>query len=374
MIVEKGKTIVAKGKIKIAGNAEVLGAKRFDFEVEKFVPIYCIEDCDVVVDGEYMTLEGNTIPESWEKLAKIDWDTIFLYGGIDKGKSTLATFLANRVGGAFVVDLDIGQSDIAHPGAMGYGYAKNVVTLSEVKMENGIFVGCTSPSYREVKCLKAVTKIWKEVSKLEGKKIVDTTGWIKGRRAKDYKLAKLEIINPDIVVSFEGKPDFLENYEVFEVENKLVIPRSREQRAAIRARNYNKWLKGSKRIKIDFSLPGKEIPKDFLSDVLGKDIEFVRKGEDFLLICLKNEEDFDPVIVRGIKELYEVDEVCFLSKNDLKGIVVGLYKNKKYLGIGLLSLENDQWILETPLNDFDKIELGEIRFDGEREYVIRLPV
>lgn len=375
MIVERGKTVIAKGKVKIAGNAEILGAKRFDFEIDKFVPIYCVEDCDIFVDGEYTIVEGNTIPESWEKVAKMDWKTAFLYGGVDKGKSTLATFLANRVGGAWVVDLDIGQSDIAHPGAMGYGFAKNILNLSEVRMENGIFVGCTSPSYREVRCIKAVARIWKEVSKLEGRKVVDTTGWTRGRRARDYKLAKLEIIDPDIVVSFEGKPDFLEDYEVIEVENKLVFPRNKEQRASIRVKNYMKWLKGSKKKKINFSLPGKDLPKDFISDVLGREVEFVRKGEDFLLICLKEYEDFDPLIIRGLKDLYEVDDVCFLSKNDLKNILVGLYKGKKYLGIGLLSFEENQWILETPVEGFDKIEIGEIRFDGEKEYIIsRLPI
>ncbi|MEM4279232.1 MAG: Clp1/GlmU family protein, partial [Archaeoglobaceae archaeon] len=229
MIAPKGCTVLAKGKVAIEGNAEVIGSNKIkSFESEKFVPIYCLEECKIELNGDYKLLNESTIPESWEKLAKKDWETVFLYGGVDSGKSTLATYLANKVGGAYVLDLDIGQAEIAHPGAMAYGFARDVVTLNQVKMINGFFVGSITPQGREVKCLRGVAKLWRELKKLEERKIVNTTGWIKGKRAKEYKMAKIEIIEPDLVVSFEKKP--LEGMEIYEVEKGYTIKRDRNER------------------------------------------------------------------------------------------------------------------------------------------------
>ncbi|MET1124572.1 MAG: Clp1/GlmU family protein [Archaeoglobaceae archaeon] len=372
MMVEAGKTVLARGRVKIEGEAEVLGSRRKEFESDRFVPVYCISDCNVTAD-EFEVVDGCTIPESWKRLAEKDWEVLFIYGGVDRGKSTLATYLANRVGGAWVLDLDVGQADVAHPGAMGYGYAKDIVSLSEVGMENGYFVGTISPSFRESKCLRGVARLWNELEKLEGRKIVDTTGWIRGRRAKDYKLAKLEIIQPDVVASFEGNPEFLRDWKVFEVESGHVVKRSREERASIRAALYARWMRDGKKLEVRDPLGGKELPKEFLQEVLGVEVEFARRGDDFLFVCLSRRSEVDPGIIRGLRELYEVDEVCVVGREEMRGILVGLYKGRKYLGFGLLSFEG-KWVLETPFEDFDSMELGEIRFDGEKEYIVRLPV
>lgn len=117
-------------------------------------------------------LDGSTIPESWRKLAEMDWETIFLYGNVDSGKSTLATYLANKIGGAYVLDLDIGQAEVAHAGAMGYGFAKDVTSLSQVQMINGFFVGSITPQGKEVKCLRGVARLWKELKNLKGERLL----------------------------------------------------------------------------------------------------------------------------------------------------------------------------------------------------------
>jgi len=375
MIVRKGQTVLAKGKVSVKGDCEVLGAKISSFECEKFVPIYCSEDCEVEVNGEYIVLNGSTIPESWEKLAKKDWETLFLYGGVDSGKSTLAVYLANRVGGAYVLDLDIGQADIAHAGAMGYGFAKNVVSLSEVQMINGFFVGSITPQGREARCLRGVAMLWKELKRLEGRKIVDTTGWIKGRGAKDYKLAKLEIIEPDLIASFEGKPF---EWETFEVEKGYIVKRDKNDRAKARFESYQKFLRGAKEIKLNKErvrlkpdlFTGKDI-SGFIETVLGTKVAFARLGEGFITICTKEECNPDYAILRELKELYEVDDIFFFSEKEAKNFVVGLYKGKKYLGMGLLKSVNEQILLESAFADFDRVEIGEIRLEGGKECFIR---
>ncbi|MDI9642397.1 MAG: Clp1/GlmU family protein [Archaeoglobales archaeon] len=377
MIAPKGCTVLAKGKVAIEGNAEVIGSNGIkSFESEKFVPIYCLEECKIELEGEYRLLDVSTIPESWEKLAKKDWETVFLYGGVDTGKSTLATYLANKVGGAYVLDLDIGQADVAHAGAMGYGFACDVVNLSQVQMLNGFFVGSITPQGRESKCLRGVARLWKELKKLEGRKIVDTTGWVKGRRAREYKLAKLEIIEPDLVVSFEGKP--FEDWEVFEVENGFVIKRDKAERAKARCESYKKFLKNAKVLEIkkeDFKLKpdilrGKDVSK-FIETVIGAKVSFANLGEGFLVICTEESCAPDPTILKELKELYEVDDLFIFSEGELKNLILGLYKGKKYLGMGLLKAINDKLLVESAFSDFDLVELGEIRFEEEKECFIK---
>ncbi|MCX8172802.1 MAG: Clp1/GlmU family protein [Archaeoglobaceae archaeon] len=377
MNVTKGSTILVKGFVNIEGNAEVIGSDRIKFfESEKYVPIYCLEDCKIEVNGEYKILDCPTIPESWEKLAKKEWETVFLYGGVDSGKSTLATYLANKVGGAYVLDLDIGQADIAHAGAMGYGFAKDVVNLSQVEMINGFFVGSISPQGREARCLRGVARLWKELKKLEGRKIVDTTGWIRGRRAKEYKLAKLEIIEPDLVVSFEGRP--FDDWKVFEVENGFVVKRDKIERARARCESYKKFLKNAKVMEIEKEkvrirpdiFKGKDV-SNFIETVLDAELVFAKLGEDFLTICTKESCSPDYTILRELKELYEVDDILIFSESEFRNLIVGLYKDKKYLGLGLLKALNKTITIESAFSEFDLLEIGEIRFDEGKECFLR---
>jgi len=385
MRVEKGKTVIARGEVRIEGEVDVLGTNLKSFRSNKYVPIFCKSDCEIEVNGDYIVVDRDTIPESWKRLVEKDWEVVFLYGGVDSGKSTLATYLANRIGDCYILDLDIGQSDIAHPAAMGYGHTNGGITsLSQVEMLNGYFVGVLSPTGRESRCLRGVERLWRELKDKEGRKIVDTTGWIKGKRAKEYKLAKLEIIQPDLVVSFEGKPGFLEDYEVFEVEKGFVIERDRSERMRIRIENYKSWLKNSdifelkiSEIKIESTnlFKGKRVVKDFIQEVLGVEVLFVEKGEDFLNVCVAEKPVITSEIVKSLKELYNVEEICIFRFEDLKELMVGLYSGSRYLGFGILKEINEEKIsvLTSAKDKIDRVVFGDLKFDGEREILARVP-
>lgn len=378
MRVDKGKTVLAKGKVRIRGCAEVVGTWLDEFTSANFVPIYCHEDCEIDVEGEYRVVDGCTIPESWKKLAKMDWDTLFIFGSTDCGKSTLATYLANKCGGCYVLDLDIGQADIAHPGAMGYGFVRDCVSLSQAKMINGFFTGCISPMGREAKCLRGVAKLWRELEGLQGRKIVDTTGWVRGAKAKEYKLAKLEIIQPDLVATFTSDP-VLEDWKVFEVERGFVVERSREERAKNRIKMYSRELEGAtlvgvpSNVKLKTNLfSGKTLPKDFIEDILDCRVISVRKGPDFLVVLTEESVNVGSEVIRGLKELYEVEDIYLISKDDLDGLVLGLYSGKRYLGMGLLR-DAEKLVVETRHRNFDRIEFGEFRLAQGKEYIVRVP-
>ncbi|RLI76749.1 hypothetical protein DRP04_12375 [Archaeoglobales archaeon] len=386
MRVGKGKTVLARGRINVKGDAEVLGyrVEEYSFESRKYTPIFCREECEIGVDGDYTIVEKDTIPHTWKKLVEEDWDTLFIYGGTDKGKSTLAAFLVNKICDCYVLDLDIGQSDIAHPAAMGYGYSEGGITArSDIKMVNGFFVGVLSPTGREARCLRGVEKLWRELRKNSGRKVVDTTGWIRGKRAREYKLAKIEIIQPDVIASFEGKPHFLEDYEVFEVEKGCVVERDRWERVKARIESYKSWLESAEIVEVKLSdvklentnfMRGKKIAKDFIQDILEREVVFVERGDDFLNICTAERVSVSPDIIKALKELYNVCDICIFSTNDFVDLMIGLY-GEKYLGFGLIKeiSEDKISILTSVKGRIKRIELGEIKFDGEKEYIVNIP-
>ncbi|MEM2022949.1 MAG: hypothetical protein QXI31_04650, partial [Archaeoglobaceae archaeon] len=121
-------------------------------------------------------------------------------------------------------------------------------------------------------------------------------------------------------------------------------------------------------------ISGKAIPKEFIQDLISAEVEFVKKSDEYIAICTKKQAEIDPEIIKGLKELYGVEEVFIFAKDELKGIICGLYKKDRYLGMGMLSMLDGKYVIETQFDDFDRIEVGEVRFDGEKEYILRLPL
>ena len=399
MRVEGGTTLLVEGKaeVKVRGKAEVFGCPIESVTVSegKILPVYVVEDSEVEVEGNYIAVKGSTIPDSWNKLVETiereGYTKIMLFGDTDSGKSSLATFLANKLsGGKWLVDLDIGQSDIAHPCAMGLGYTEGGITsISEVQMIDGYFVGTISPTGREARCLRGVASI---VSKIddpakEGDRIIiDTTGWTKGRRAREYKLAKVEIIKPDLIVCFEKIPYYLKRYSTFEVESFVLKKRSREVRSSIRSRLYAKWLENAELRRfeddeVEFEnttlFKGEKI--EFLEGVLDAKVIFAEKGADFLNVCVEKEVEVGGELIKALLEIYEVKEVCIFSPDQLKGLMLGLYdRDGRYLGFGLLrglDVENRSIEVFTSVGgEVGRIEFGEIKLsDDLKEVVTRVP-
>jgi len=399
MMIEAGTTLLVEGEaeVEVKGKAEVFGCpiSRVKVKEGKILPIYILEDSEVEVRGNYIAVRGSTIPESWNRLVETieseGFTKIFLFGDTDSGKSSLATYLVNKLSGKkWIVDLDIGQSDIAHPWAIGIGATEGgVISISDVKMFDGFFVGSVTPTGRESRCLRGVANVMNKLKSLAGdgdKVIIDTTGWTKGRKAKEYKLAKLEIIRPDVIVCFGEVPYYLKDYNTFKVDSFVLKKRSREVRSSIRSRLYAEWLENSearifKADEVEFGNTTlfKGEPIEFLEGVLDAKVLFAEKGSDFLNVCVEKEIDVGFELVRALLEVYDVKDVCIFSPEQLNGLLVGLYgKNGRYLGCGLLkgiNIEEKSIEVQTAVREeVGRIDFGEVKLnESMKEVIVRVP-
>ncbi len=393
MLVDGDTTLLIEGeaKVSIRGNAEVFGCrvKRLNVEKGKIIPLYVKEDSEVEIEGKYIAVRGSTIPKSWNELVNMiedkEYRKILLFGETDSGKSSLATYLANRLdGGKWIVDLDIGQADVVHPCAMGFGFTKGGITsISQVEMVDGFFVGCISPTGRESRCLNGVARIFRKLRGVEDYIIIDTTGWVKGRKARAYKLAKIEIIDPDLIVCFGDAPHYLSDFETFRVDSFVLKKRSREVRSEIRSKIYERWLEGSETRKFrvgDVKLENTTLFKgeriEFLEGVLDARVLYAEKGYDFLNVCVEEEVDVGLELIKALLDVYDVKDVCIFSVDQIRNLLIGLY-NERYLGCGLLKdvdVDNKIIEVETPVKDeVRSIVFGEVKLENYRETIVRVP-
>jgi polynucleotide 5'-hydroxyl-kinase GRC3/NOL9 len=391
---KKDTTVIVRGPtvVRVEGRATVFGCDIRQLKVAegKAIPIYLEEDSTLFFDDGtfFIPINGSTIPNSWKKAAARSENSFFIYGSSDSGKSSLATYLNNTIPGRkVIVDLDIGQSSVAHPGAMGIGISNRKVTsISEVEMVDGEFVGTISPGGMETRCLNAVFDVKRKVEGMEGVKIIDSTGWVRGRKAKEYKLAKLNILKPELVLAFEKPPfaDFVE-FEIFEVEPFAAAKRSRSARINFRSRRYAELLAEAREMDLDVKklhsrswklfkgerLDGEEL--GVLRDILGG-VVYAERGDDFLNVFVEEKPDVGKGILRTLKEIYSVEDLYIVAEEELKGLIVGLYSSR-YLGFGIVTgidYSGRLRVLTAIKDGVSRIEFGNFRLDEEfRECYIK---
>jgi len=271
--VSSGKTLLISGPASaklVEGRATVLGApvesgRRIVVAREKQVPIFTSEDsifdCSFGEHASHVEVNGNTIPISWREatdaILELDGSKTIVIGGIDTGKSTFCTYLANltvRTGmNIWVLDADIGQSDLGPPTTISLGLAKEYLTnLSSIKAARMFFVGYTSPSSVTEKVISGIRKLVSHAS--PPPLVINTDGWVADDQATSYKVKMINELAPDIVVGIERADEIdsiLESVNATSVRihpPDFVKPRSREQRKRLRENSYRRFLADAKTI------------------------------------------------------------------------------------------------------------------------------
>jgi len=140
---------------------------------------------------------------------------VVLVGPSDAGKSTLAAWIANRMGGAWLLTVDVGQNEVFAPGFSSLALARPPVvpgssaSFSEVKP---CFVGSFTPSGSLSSYLRCTSLL---ASSAEGGLVVDTDGWVEAWDGIESKAAVALAAGARVVAAVglpEWKARYLEEY------------------------------------------------------------------------------------------------------------------------------------------------------------------
>jgi len=162
------------------------------------------------LDTPFPFLKSLDIPPAWEAAAgrflELGGVTMVL-GGADTGKSTLCRYLVYRAYLAgeptALVDLDLGQSHLGPPGALGLGLFPPRFPGDQGLFPEGLyFIGQTSPVGAVLE-VAVGCRVLVDEARARGvqRVVVNTSGLIQGPAACRLKQAELELLQPRLLLA-----------------------------------------------------------------------------------------------------------------------------------------------------------------------------
>jgi len=385
--VKEGKTLLVDGPASVSllsGSATVLGTdldlgsktvvrngKRLPFEVLKNAAF----ELTLGESSSFMEMDGSTIPDCWKDaadaiLASEGFVSTLVIGGVDSGKTSLCTFLANvalkEKRKVAVIDGDLGQSDLGPPATVGLArVATPIVDLYGAQAENIVFVGATTPSKAFNASLNALKTLKKESNEMNiDFLIINTDGWVEAEEAINHKNEIVRLFAPTAIIAIqegdELKPllDALRGFRIFVVESpKTVRKRSHETRKALRELAYRKHLKDAR-----FQC----YPLSWI-EIKGTNIETMDAFGS-------SEKGIDRNFPQASPIWYDEPNASVIVE-DARNRIVGLEDEKeKFLGIGILcSINLEKRIVKvyTSISERAKIiRVGQIRLDKSGKEIV----
>jgi polynucleotide 5'-hydroxyl-kinase GRC3/NOL9 len=408
-IVEEGKTLLVDGPASISllsGKVSILGAKfkvgeKIVIREGKRVPFGVRKKATFnLMLGEgasFEEIDGGTVPPSWENASKEILSlrkpvTVMVMGGVDSGKTSFCTFLANealrkkcKIG---IIDADLGQSDVGPPSTIGFNYiTEPVKDLFEIKAENAYFVGLTSPSGAVNKVIEGLTELKSSI--LETSLdfwIINTDGWVEGEDAAQYKIRLTENVSPSIVIGIRQEDELtpiltaLKETKILTIDSpQLVQRRNREKRKILRELSYKKYLKQAKVqsfalnwVKVEGSLLGAGSPlaperMEKIKNLLGTRPIYSEETLTTIFIVLRKNRSVTEEQIKEIEESFG-KRAKVIREGEEEGLLVGLQdEQSKLLGIGILcGVDYKRRVLKiyTPINEnVSTIHFGQIKLD-----------
>jgi len=409
--VNKGKALLVDGPASVSllsGEAEALGStvkvgdkfviregKRMPFEVRK----RAMFDLMLGEEASYQEVDGSTIPPSWENaLEKIISNekplTVMVMGGVDSGKTSFCTYLANkalkRKRKVAIIDADVGQSDIGPPSTIAFSRITSPIKdLFEVEAEDACFVGSTSPSRAINKVIEGLTKLKAKVLETDVTfSIINTDGWIEGEDATRYKVWLTETVAPNVVVGIQQQNELtpiltaLKEVTVLSIDSSPAIrKRDRDKRRVLRELSYKKYLKGAKVLSLPLSwvkVEGAPIGTSSLvtaeqvervSKLMGTSIVYCEETANAVFVVLRKDHWVDEERLKKLEESFE-KRVKIVREGEEEGLLVALQDLRgSFLGIGVLcevDYERRALKVYTPVStNVSTISFGQIKLDKQ---------
>lgn len=362
---------IVKGEISILGNT--LGKEEnIVISMGKALPIKTVSETvlEIYIDNdEAIEPLEEPFPKKWANTTKIFDDLpvptiIPILGDIDSGKTSLTAFLANT---AFkkglkvaIVDADVGQSSIGQPGFVSMGFIEKTVSLlSEVKLKGAYFIGSNTPSrllHRAIAGMEIMVK-----KALENKAeivLIDTSGWVYGRSARELKTSLILMLQPRILIALQRGKEIEHLLAPFEKSLVKIIrlpapktyKRSREKRKFLREILYRKNLEDGREITLSLEQIGLRYtllgsgtqikPEKFgeIKHILGHFPVYMEESADLLYIVLPDEEiKITKEITKYLGNQLGKTEVYLAQKRDFENVLVAFQdENNDYIGTGII--------------------------------------
>ncbi len=418
---QKGKSLLVDGPASInitSGTAEIFGAvlkegrkilvrsgKRLPLEAKTRLTMHLM----LGEGAKTEEVEGSTIPNSWVDAQKEilamerEISTIVILGGVDSGKTSLCTYLCNKLlenkKQVAIIDGDLGQSDIGPPSTVGYAIIRRpIIDIFSVKAENCYFIGFTTPSKARNKVIQRLTEIKSEISKNPVNCIiVNTDGWVNGEEALEYKVQLVEKLDADLVIGLEHEDQLKHILDEIKSRKTLICnpspyirKRDREQRKHLRELSYKKHLKNAKVRSLPLSwITIKGAPLTFAET--HHNIQQLRELQNALGVRIFHyEENRDKIsVVIGKSQWIEEERVLKFEETTNKrleilregfeeGFLVALEDARNsFLGIGVIrgvNYKRKTIKIYTPVTgEIATVHVGQIRLDRELREITSPP-
>ncbi len=385
----KGNSLLVEGPAEfevLKGSVSVFGCpvSRLSIPNGKVLPLYMEEDTSVRItdDAHVIPLEGSPIPGEWdsllERIISEDYRKIMFVGHSDTGKSSAITYMIKRVEGQqCVLDTDIGQADVSPPASIGLAIAEEKIPgLSYLKLYDAFFIGKTSPAKIELRCLRGIASMIKKAEEISDMVFIDTTGWVYGIGAREYKLAKIGVIDPDLIVCMGRDIYYLRDYNRVVLPSFVVKKRDKIERAEFRERKFREGLRNGKRISVKLdevrimnsmlfsgnTLTDEELKS--LEKLVGIRLIYGEKSDDFIVLLTDEPVNIRDIMpdIKTVKALFEIADVRLYTLSHFENLLLGIRKDR-FMGIGVMKnirLEDREIEIFTsvPREDVETVEFG----------------
>lgn len=193
--------------------------------------------------------------------------SVMLLGKTDAGKTTLASMLASllsKEGPTGLLDLDMGQAKIGPPSTIAWGFIEGGFKgWDTIKAQDFYFTGALSPPGNMLPALTGAALLMERALGKCSRLVIDTTGLVDGPIARAYKLYKIDLLRPDLILAVQAQNELehiispyalMDKPRIIRLKtSKLARAKNMTERADFRTKRLKTFFKGSRVFEVDLN-------------------------------------------------------------------------------------------------------------------------